>query len=126
MGINWPHFNGCSNARDTHVEATVKYLFICFFLGPEAVLPTEAAIEFEKKRDLSEELQEGVFAPEKDCQKQVTVPSIAETLKKKGGATVHSIDCKARELTVNKKRTLELEVFLLENCVPFLRKSQSI
>ncbi|KAK2548526.1 hypothetical protein P5673_031312 [Acropora cervicornis] len=51
--------------------------------GLEAVLPTEAAIEFEKKRDLSEELQEGVFAPDKDCQKQVTVLPIAETPNKK-------------------------------------------
>ena len=83
MGINWQHINGCNNARDAHVEATVKYLFICFFLGLEAVLPTEAAIEFEKKRDLSEELQEGVFAPDKDCQKQVTVLPIAETPNKK-------------------------------------------
>ena len=74
MGINWPHFNGCSNARDTHVEATVKYLFICFFLGPEAVLPTEAAIQFETNQDLSEELQEGVFAPTKSAKnmKQLT------------------------------------------------------
>ena len=50
MGINWQHIiDDCSNVRDAHVEATVKYLFICFFLSLEAVLPTEASIEFEKK-----------------------------------------------------------------------------
>ncbi|KAK2558573.1 hypothetical protein P5673_018750 [Acropora cervicornis] len=38
--------------------------------GPEAVLPTEAAIEFEKNQYLSEELQEGMIDPDKECQKQ--------------------------------------------------------
>lgn len=84
MGINWRYIiDCCSNARDAHVEAIVKYLFIFFFLGPEAVLPTEAAIEFEKNQYLSEELQEGMFDPKKECQKQVIALPIAETPNKK-------------------------------------------
>lgn len=84
MGINYRYIiDGSSNERDAHVEATIKHLFICFFLGPEAVLPTEAAIEFEKNPDLSEDLQEGLFAHDKECQKQVTVLPIAETPNKK-------------------------------------------
>ena len=103
MGINWRHFNGCSNARDAHVEATVKYLFISFFLGLEAVLPTKAAIEFEKRQDLSEELQEGVFAPDKDCQKQVTVPPIAETPNKKVEQQYIALIAKQENLQLTKK-----------------------
>ena len=115
--------DGSRNASDAHVEATVKYVFTCFFLGPEAVLPTEAAIQFETNQDLSEELQEGVFAPDKDCQKHVTVHPIAETPNKKVKRKITHEDvleqqykaliAKQENLQL-KKRKLELEVFLLE------------
>lgn len=91
--------------------------------GPEAVLPTEAAIQFETNQDFSEELQEGVFAPDKDCQKHVTVHPIAETPNKKVKRKITHEDvleqqykaliAKQENLQL-RKRKLELEMFLLE------------
>lgn len=124
--INWHIIDGCSYGRDGYVEATVKYLFLCFFLGPEAVLPAdEAALE---NQDVPEDLQEVVlFAPDKECQKQdKTVLPIVETPKKQVKRKITHEDvleqqykaliAKQENLQL-KKRKLELEVFLLEQKV---------
>ena len=80
-------------------------------------------MEFEKNQDVSEDLQEVVFAPDKECQKQVTVLPIVETPKKKFKRKITHEDvleqqykaliAKQENLQL-KKRKLELEVFLLE------------